>query len=132
MPENIIIPVIDYPDIDEAIKWLTEKFGFKLRLKIGSHRAQLYVQQGAAIVVKKNNKNYPDTTNISIMIRILDINTFYNRIKQSEVNIINELTDYPFGESQFTIKDYNGYVWTFSETISDQEPESWGGKFYPT
>ena len=39
-----------------------------------------------------------------------------------------EPTDFPFGERQCTVRDPSGHYWTFSQTITDVEPEDWGGQ----
>ena len=41
MPESDIIPVLTYPNIDNAIIWLSNTLGFKERWRIGNHRAQV-------------------------------------------------------------------------------------------
>jgi hypothetical protein len=38
MPAAAIIPVVEYPDVPAAMKWLEEAFGFEIRLRIGAHR----------------------------------------------------------------------------------------------
>ena len=42
-PRTIVIPELAYPDLTQAIDWLTSAFGFTLRLRIADHRAQLNV-----------------------------------------------------------------------------------------
>ena len=32
-----------------------------------------------------------------------------------------------FGERQYTVRDFAGHVWTFTQTVSDSDPASWGG-----
>jgi uncharacterized glyoxalase superfamily protein PhnB len=41
MPPSAVIPELPYPDVREATDWLCRAFGFKERLRIGDHRAQL-------------------------------------------------------------------------------------------
>jgi hypothetical protein len=43
MPAAAILPVVEYPDVPAAMKWLEEAFGFEIRLRIGAHRAQLQI-----------------------------------------------------------------------------------------
>jgi hypothetical protein len=43
MPAAAIIPVVEYPDVPAAMKWLEEAFGFEIRLRIAAHRAQLQI-----------------------------------------------------------------------------------------
>jgi uncharacterized glyoxalase superfamily protein PhnB len=41
--------------------------------------------------------------------------------------ILRPPTDYPYGERQYTAEDLGGHRWTFSESIADVDPASWGG-----
>ena len=51
IPSAVVIPVLVYPDVREAVAWLSAAFGFVERLQIGeSHRSQLSVGGGAVIV----------------------------------------------------------------------------------
>jgi hypothetical protein len=50
IPSAIVIPVLAYPDVNQAAAWLCNAFGFSVRLRIGSHRVQLNVGEGAVIL----------------------------------------------------------------------------------
>jgi hypothetical protein len=52
VPSASVIPVLAYPDVGEATVWLREAFGFRVRLRIGAHRAQLTHADGAVIVTQ--------------------------------------------------------------------------------
>ena len=41
--------------------------------------------------------------------------------------ILRPPADHPFGERQYTAVDIGGHRWTFSQTIADVDPASWGG-----
>ena len=42
IPSDTVIPVLVYPDVREAVEWLTNAFGFEERLQIGeNHRSQM-------------------------------------------------------------------------------------------
>jgi uncharacterized glyoxalase superfamily protein PhnB len=43
------------------------------------------------------------------------------------VRILRPPTDYPYGERQYTVEDFAGHTWTFSQSIADVSPETWGG-----
>ena len=52
IPAATVIPVLIYPDVREAVAWLSAAFGFEERLKIGEdHRSQLNVGDGGAVIV---------------------------------------------------------------------------------
>ncbi|MGB7743031.1 MAG: VOC family protein, partial [Terracidiphilus sp.] len=64
----------------------------------------------------------------SVIVRVEDVRSHYERAKAHGAEIIDELTDFPFGERQYSAKDFAGHQWTFSETLNDVAPEEWGGK----
>ena len=48
IPASTVIPVLIYPDVREAVAWLSEAFGFEERVKIGeNHRSQMNAGDGA-------------------------------------------------------------------------------------
>jgi len=49
-PSATVIPVLRYDDVVQASEWLCTVFGFKERLRIGTHRIQLNHGDGSLIV----------------------------------------------------------------------------------
>lgn len=41
-------------------------------------------------------------------------------------HILHPPTDYPYGERQYVAEDPGGHRWTFSQSIADIDPVSWG------
>lgn len=51
IPSATVIPVLIYPDVREAVVWLSAAFGFVERLQIGeNHRSRLSVWGGTLLV----------------------------------------------------------------------------------
>ena len=55
-----------------------------------------------------------------------------NQPQRWDVSVAGGLTitapaDYPYGERQYTVEDLGGHRWTFSQTIADVDPKTWGG-----
>jgi len=44
IPRAIVIPVIAYPDVNQAAAWLCDAFGFSVRLRIGEGTLTLLAQ----------------------------------------------------------------------------------------
>lgn len=130
MPSSIIIPVLSYPDLEKALKLLCDGFNFNLRLRIGDHRAQLKIGESDLIIAKASICNEKNGTMKchEIMIRITDIDSHYQHVKEFDVKILQKPTDFPYGERQYSVVDFVGHIWTFSQSINDVDPESWGGK----
>ena len=63
----------------------------------------------------------------AVMVRVDDADVHHSRALAYGATITRELTDYPFGERQYSCRDPGGHVWTFSQSIADVAPEVWGG-----
>lgn len=124
MPPGVIIPELPYPDVLEAADWLCRAFGFKKRLQIAHHRFQLTYGDSSLVVIEKGNA--PDSS-YSVMVHVEDVDSLFKGAKEAGARIISPPADYPFGERQCTVTDLGGHHWTFSQTISDIDPKTWGG-----
>jgi len=134
MPPGIIIPELVYDDLDAAVAWLCMAFGFQERLRIGDHRAQL-VFGAAAIIVVARPASAPAglakprlADGHSLMVRVDDVDAHYQWTQQYGAQIISPPADFPYGERQYTAEDLAGRRWTFSQSIADVDPLSWGGR----
>jgi uncharacterized glyoxalase superfamily protein PhnB len=131
MPSAVVIPILIYPDVREAVAWLSAAFGFVERLRIGeNHRSQLSFGTGAVIVGDvRHDRRPPRAGEIthSVTVRVDDANAHCARAKAHGAPILMEPTDFEYGERQYTAADLAGHQWTFSETLDDIAPESWGG-----
>jgi uncharacterized glyoxalase superfamily protein PhnB len=131
IPSAVVIPVLIYPDVREAVAWLSGAFGFVERLQIGeNHRSQLSVGDGAVIVGDVRHDRRPpragEVTH-SVTVRVDDVNAHCARARAQGARILMEPTDFEYGERQYTAADLAGHQWTFSETLDDVDPETWGG-----
>lgn len=126
MPPGVIIPELAYPDVREAAEWLCRAFGFVERLRIGDHRAQLSFGDGS-VVVTEGHGEPGGGFHHSVMVRVSDVDSHYDRARQAGARILNPPADYPYGERQYTVEDPGGHRWTFSQTIANIDPEKWGG-----
>jgi uncharacterized glyoxalase superfamily protein PhnB len=126
MPTSGVIPVLTYPDVLAASKWLCAAFGFKERLLIGNHRVQLHAEFGDVVIVAGAITDVSGA-GLSVMVRVEDVSAHLARATACGATIIGEPTDYPYGERQYSARDFAGYAWTFSQSIADVDPASWGG-----
>lgn len=130
IPASTVMPVLNYPDVREAAEWLCRAFGFKERLRIADHRIQLTFGDGA-VVAAEGAKSSPGDRTHSVLVRVADADAHCDRARQAGAVIVNPPTDYPYGERQYTAEDLGGHRWTFSQTIADADPASWGGTLVP-
>jgi len=132
IPSPTVIPVLSYPDVREAVAWLTASFGFAERVRIGqAHRAQLSVGDAAVIIADTGaDRRAPDPAvkTCSLTVRVVDVRAQCDRAAEQGGTILMEPTEFSFGERQCTVLDPWGHHWTFSQTIADVAPEDWGGE----
>jgi uncharacterized glyoxalase superfamily protein PhnB len=132
VPTSTVIPVLVYPDVQEAVGWLSAAFGFVERVRIGeNHRAQLQVGEGAVIIADVRGDRRPprpgEVTH-SVTVRVEDARSHCERARAHGARILMEPIDMEYGERQYIAEDPAGHQWTFSETIADVAPEEWGGE----
>jgi uncharacterized glyoxalase superfamily protein PhnB len=131
IPAATVTPILIYPDVREAVDWLSAAFGFVERVRIGeNHRSQLSFGDGAVIVGDVRNGRLPpragEVTH-SVMLRVEDVDTHLECARAHGARIVMEPTNFEYGERQYTAEDPSGHQWTFSQTIADVAPEEWGG-----
>ncbi|KAA6464854.1 glyoxalase [Acidobacteria bacterium AB60] len=129
IPRGPVIPVLAYPDVDQAASWLCHAFGFTVRLRILSHRIQLNFGEGALVVreLREGEASQRRGIGTSVLIRVDDADAHCQRARERGARITQEPTTYPFGERQYTAEDFAGYSWTFSQSVADVHPSEWGG-----
>jgi len=131
IPSATVIPELIYPDVRAAVAWLSAAFGFEERVQIGeNHRSQMTVGNGALIVADAGGNSVSpregEETH-SVMVRVEDARGHCERARKHGAKIIDEPRDFPYGERQYRAVDLAGHHWTFTETIADVAPETWGG-----
>jgi uncharacterized glyoxalase superfamily protein PhnB len=124
VPPSSVIPVLAYADVADAADWLCTAFGFRQRLRIGAHRAQLVFGDGAVIVtaLREGDVRAPSTVHV----RVDDAEGHHDHATCAGARILNPPADYPYGERQYSAEDPGRHRWTFSQSIADVDPASWG------
>lgn len=127
--DAVVVPVLTVSDVREAVDWLGEAFGFSERLRIGEgHRSQLEVPGGGSVILAeaRPNTSVPgDAVSHSVMVRIEDAASHFERAKAAGARVLMEPTDFEYGERQYAVEDPFGHRWTFSETVLDVDPADW-------
>src|SRR5467141_1487428 len=98
IPASTVIPVLIYPDVREAVAWLSTAFGFVERVRIGEdHRSQLSVGDGAVIIGDTRNQRRPprpgEVTH-SVIVRVEDVHAHCERAKAHGARILMEPVDF--------------------------------------
>jgi uncharacterized glyoxalase superfamily protein PhnB len=62
-----------------------------------------------------------------MLVRVEDAEGHHDQAARAGAKILDTPTDYPYGERQYNAEDPDGHRWTFSQSIADVDPASWGG-----
>jgi uncharacterized glyoxalase superfamily protein PhnB len=131
IPPATVIPVLVYPDVREAVAWLTDVFGFVERVRIGeSHRAQMSIGDDGAMIVAdgKGEQQAPQGGFAShvIKVRVQDVEEQFERARSGGAKVLEPPIEHVYGERECTVEDLAGHQWQFTETIRDVAPEEFG------
>jgi uncharacterized glyoxalase superfamily protein PhnB len=133
-PNTAVIPVLYYPNVREAVEWLTTALPFTERLRNSDTRCQLLHSNGAIVVTQPgvHADAAPSTQQSpaahSITLRVTAIDELFGRAKAAGARVLAEPADHMYGERQCSFLDPWGHPWTLSETIFDSDPADWGGE----
>lgn len=123
MPPGDVIPEIPYTDVADAVAWLCAAFGFRERLRIADHRAQILVGTGSVVAVRSE-----PAAPCSIMVRVDDVDAHHQAACAFGAHVAGSPTTHPYGERQYSARDLAGHRWIFSQSIADVDPADWGGQ----
>ena len=127
MPPGIIIPELAYPDVLEAAAWLCRALGFRERLSIGDHRVQLIYEGTCIVVTERTDGGHVVDHSHGVMVHVADVDKHHAQATASGARVLRPPADYPYGERQYSLEDIGGHRWTFSQSIADVDPASYGG-----
>src|SRR5262245_52685719 len=93
MPPGTVVPELAYPNVPAAAAWLCAAFGFTERLRIGAHRVQLNVGDGAVVVAEGG----PADRAHAVMVRVVDVDRHYETARASGATVSGPPETFPFG-----------------------------------
>jgi len=127
MPPGTFIPELAYDDVLAAATWLCQAFGFRERLRIGTHRVQLCFGDGSMVVIERPPGGNTAEQLHATMVRVDDVDAHHEHARRNGAQIVRPPASYPYGERQYSAEDPGGHRWTFSQSVADVDPADWGG-----
>jgi PhnB protein len=119
------LPVLPVSDVRQAIDWYVEMLGFERRFDIPG-------PDGLAVTgqVRKQGNNIMFNLNpgdasgrgggIYLWCRIEESNldAFYAELRGKGLEVVDEIQDQFWGDRYFAVRDLNGYVLAFNQTLT--------------
>lgn len=114
-----IYPIMRYADVRTAAEWLVAAFGFETRrLDDGPDGAVMHgeVTFGGDIVMLGRGKpasGLPAVDDWRVYVAVDDVDAHHDRAKAAGAEIVQQLTDQPYGSREYGARDLEGNVWCF-------------------
>jgi uncharacterized glyoxalase superfamily protein PhnB len=134
VPTDTVLPHIHYRDIETAIAWLSNAFGFVEHYRYGEPVSGAQMRAANAWIMLKRAKPEDASPNQlgfgtqSLTVFIEDIEAHFQRAKFARVNLLEDLHETVYGELQYAAEDLDGHHWLFSRHARDLNPDQWGAK----
>lgn len=118
-----IFPTFRYRDTAAALGWLTGAVGFRVHFRTPESgppdHAELAL--GSAMIMIGRDRDdafggivgHPGTAGAALYVAVDDADAVHARVAASGAEIVEGLTDRPYGSREFICRDPEGYVWCF-------------------
>lgn len=121
-----------YRDVEEAIVWLSQAFGFVEHYRYGNpvSGAQMSIGNTSLMLNRaRDQRAIPKLLGFgtqSLTVFVDDVERHFEHAKSYEVRILEDLHETVYGELQYGAEDLDGHHWLFSRHARDLSPEQWG------
>ncbi len=132
VPTNTVLPHVMVRDLNEAIPWLTNAFGFVEHYRYGDPLSGAQMRAGNAwIMLKQAPRSHATPRELgfgtqSLTIFIEDLEAHYAHAQAAGVTLLEDLHETVYGELQYAAQDLDGHHWLFSRHARDLDPIQWG------
>jgi uncharacterized glyoxalase superfamily protein PhnB len=134
VPSDTLLPHVSYPDVAEAIAWLTKTFGFSEHYRYGAPDDPSGAQMrlgNAWIMVNQAPPGSATPAQLgygtqSLTVFLEDVDAHFQIAKSAGAHIVEELHETEYGERQYGAEDLAGHHWLFSRHARDVSPDEWG------
>ena len=122
-PPGTVVPNLCYTDVEKAVAWLCDTFGFVERLRWGGGAqptVELVLGEAALFVRGPSDgpgspgdppfrPPGPDGRSHTIMVSVDDVDAHYQRACDRDATIASAIQTYAFGERQYSAYDLDGH-----------------------
>ncbi len=117
-------PELFVPDVEEAVRFYTEKLGFTLQRAEGSTFA--IVRLGEAMIMLMHDAYYTGPkrelenrgAGLDIRVVVPDADAMYERAKAAGMPVMHDIADRDYGLRDFIVRDPNGFRLRFATPLA--------------
>src|SRR5271154_303620 len=132
VPTNTVLPHLMYQDLEEAMAWLSNAFGFVEHYRYGDPVSGAQMNAGHAWIMLKRASHEGATPRQlgfgtqSLTLFIEEIEAHFQHAKSAGVTLLEDLHETVYGELQYGAEDLDGHHWLFSRHARNLSPDQWG------
>ena len=118
-----IIPYLFYKSVPAALEWLTQNFGFKEDMRVGTPAGGIHGEMsfdGQRIMMgeggsasKMLSPHEAGLATMGVFIYLDDVDAHYERAKARWAEIVHPPKDVDYGRT-YTVRDLDGHPWFFT------------------
>jgi uncharacterized glyoxalase superfamily protein PhnB len=135
VPTDILLPHVVYLDVDGAVKWLGQVFGFEEHYRYGGEPvsgAQMHLGKAWIMLTRPGERRAsPAQVGVgtqSLTVFVEEIEAHFGKAKSAGAQIVEDLHETVYGELQYAALDLEGHHWLFSRHARDVAPGEWGAE----
>ena len=127
-----ITPYLLYEDVDGAVDWLVDTFGFAEQVRMAGPEGKANhaeVKLGKGIVMMgnpgpeyQNPKRRGGATQL-VYVYVDNVDKHYEVAKAKGASILQDLADQFYGDRTYGAEDPEGHQWSFAQHVRDVAPE---------
>jgi len=130
MPQ--ITPYLLYEDVDAAVDWLVDTFGFTEHVRMnGPDGKALHaeIHLGAGVVMLGNpGGDYRSPRHLGgatqlVYVYVDNVDEHYERAMAKGAHILRDLADQFYGDRTYGVEDPEGHQWSFGQHVRDVDAQ---------
>ncbi len=130
-----ISPYLLYEDVDGALGWLANAFGFKETLRFsGDAGTVLHAEMefaGETIMLGHPGPDHESPKWLGhatqfVHVCVDDVDGHFAQASSAGAVILAEPSDQPYGDRRYDAEDLEGHRWSFAQRVREVPPEEWG------
>lgn len=131
-----ITPYLYYENVERALEWLSDAFGFHERKEETMRGAEGTVvhasmELGSGIIMLgnpgadyQNPKRLGQTTQ-NLYVYVDDVGLHFERAKQAGATVLSDPEETFYGDRRYGVEDLEGHHWYFAQKLRDIPAENW-------
>jgi uncharacterized glyoxalase superfamily protein PhnB len=128
-----ITPYLLYEDVDAAVDWLVNAFGFTEQVRMTgpdgkANHAEVRMGDGVVMMGNPgtdylNPKRRGGATQL-VYVYVDDVDKHYDAARAAGASIVSEPADQFYGDRTYGAEDPEGHRWSFAQHVRDVAPEA--------